>query len=69
MFNALGPRGCNVDGQDVDGLSLLLTNADKDAVVKETAEAAPPKEKIKAETDLTPEPSQKKKKNKKKGKK
>lgn len=69
LFNALGPRGCNVDGQDVDGLSLLLTNADKDAVVKETAEAAPPKEKIKAETDLTPEPSQKKKKNKKKGKK
>lgn len=69
LFNALGPRGCNVDGQDVDGLSLLLSNTDKDLVIKEVNECVLSNEKIKVEAETTPEPIQKKKKNKKKGKK
>ncbi|GAV28730.1 hypothetical protein PMKS-002205 [Pichia membranifaciens] len=69
LFNALGPRGCNVDGQDVEGLSLLFSNTDKDSIIKEVSEPVPSNEKIKAEAEASPEPSQKKKKNKKKGKK
>lgn len=66
LCNAFGPRGCNVQGKDVDGLSLLISNVDKKDVVTEVvAEPAAQEKTPAAETSST----QKKKKNKKKGKK
>lgn len=70
LFNALGPRGCNVNGEDIDGLSLLLSNTEKSEVVQETLpEITTTTDIIKTDSDAATETNQKKKKNKKKGKK
>lgn len=68
LFNALGPNGCNVQGEEQEGLSLILSNVDKKDVIEETTtqlqesttEPAPAK---------VPETTQRKKNKKKKGKK
>lgn len=70
LFNALGPRGCNVNGEDIDGLSLLLSNTEKSEVVQETLpEITTTTDITKIDSDAATETNQKKKKNKKKGKK
>lgn len=69
LFNALGPRGCNINGADIDGLSLLLSNTEKSEIVKDNETVEKPNETVKAEVTTNKDSSQKKKKNKKKGKK
>lgn len=71
LFNALGPRGCNINGNDIDGLSLSLSNVDKSLIINESTPN--PEEPVKgintnSNTEKSKE-SSKKKKNKKKGKK
>lgn len=77
LFNALGPRGCNIEGKDIDGLSLLLANSEKADVVKEeeiaasTAASAVQGDAGKTQNthEAPVETTQKKKNKKKKGKK
>lgn len=72
LFNALGPRGCNVKGEDVEGLSLLLSNVTKDEVIVNEPELeTKSKENTPAEFEPVVESNtqKKKSKNKKKGKK
>jgi hypothetical protein len=69
LCNALGPRGCNVNGEDVDGISLILSNAKKEDVVKEEAPKVDEETVQRESTPATDSAPQKKKKNKKKGKK
>lgn len=72
LCNALGPTGCNIQGTDEDGLSLLLSNVSRDEVIKESkpAETTPAVEsKQEASTLAASETSSKKKNKKKKGKK
>lgn len=72
LCNALGPRGCNIQGKDEEGLSLLLSNVSKDDVIKEAKplETTPIVEtKVEVVSQSTPEISSKKKNKKKKGKK
>lgn len=66
LANALGPRGCNVQGVDINGLSLILSNVEKSDVVKENE---PVIENTKEVTPLPESNPQKKKGKKKKGKK
>lgn len=66
LANALGPRGCNVQGTDIDGLSLTLSNAEKSDVVKQVEVV---EETSKEATPVPESNAQKKKSKKKKGKK
>ncbi|GMM46847.1 signal recognition particle subunit [Pichia kluyveri] len=72
IINALGPRGCNINGNDMDGLSLSLSNVNKNDIIKEDEKLPIVEEQtvnnvpVKNNEQST---SQKKKKNKKKGKK
>lgn len=68
LANALGPRGCNVEGVDVEGISLILSNTEKSEVVPQTPVVE--EAQTDANTSTTQEPTtQKKKSKKKKGKK
>lgn len=69
LCNALGPRGCNVNGTDMDGISLTLSNAKKEDVVKEEETTPAVESTQKESTPSADSAPSKKKKNKKKGKK
>lgn len=75
LCNALGPRGCSIGSSEIEGLSLLLMNTQKDEVVpieEPTTIAADPVASSKPQ-EATPTPEQNtsssKNKKKKKGKK
>jgi hypothetical protein len=67
LCNALGPKGCNIQGKDEDGLSLLLSNVERNDIIKESTPVETSN--IEAKPDTILKPASKKKKNKKKGKK
>lgn len=70
MCNALGPRGCSVGAGETEGLSLLLMNVTKDAIVPAeepapVAAATPASTTLEAPKDQSASKGKKKKKGKK----